>query len=282
MRPYTLLQHAKRYIIIRMNKKHTLDDLIAVMARLRDPDGGCPWDLEQNFKSIAPYTIEEAYEVADAIDNDDMAHLREELGDLLLQPIYHAQMAAESGEFDIHDVIQDITDKMIHRHPHVFGDTDANSAADVNKLWDERKAMEKGKDSLKSALDGVPKALPALLRAQKLQKKAAKTGFEWQKLDHVLDKVEEEIAELREAVKSGIKEDKTEELGDLLFALTNFARMIGINSEEALRQCNNKFESRFKGMEKDSKKLDIDNFSDASLGQMLQLWNDQKDKEKQE
>ncbi|MGB0719755.1 MAG: nucleoside triphosphate pyrophosphohydrolase [Bdellovibrionales bacterium] len=264
-----------------MNKKHNINDLIAVMEKLRDPDGGCPWDLEQDFKTIAPYTIEEAYEVADAIDRNDMENLREELGDLLLQPIYHTQIAAENGHFTIDDVIHDITAKMIHRHPHVFGDTQAHSAEDVNTLWDERKKLEKGKEEHvdKSALDGVPLALPALLRAQKLQKKAAKTGFEWPSTDEALDKLQEEIRELRDAIQSGDPQNQTEEFGDILFVLANFGRMLGLNAEEALRQCNSKFEKRFKGMEDDFKASNKV-ISDASLDQMTQSWNDQKQKEK--
>lgn len=259
------------------NQPHPIEKLIEVMARLRDPEGGCPWDLEQNFKTIAPYTIEEAYEVADAIDNNDMENLREELGDLLLQPIYHAQMAAEAGHFDIYDVITDITQKMIHRHPHVFSDTDAKTAQDVNTLWDERKKLEKGKNpqAQKSALDGVPGALPSLLRSQKLQKKAAKTGFEWENTDQVLEKLEEEIAELRGAIKNNDKDNQIEEFGDILFVLTNFARMLNINAEEALRQCNSKFERRFKGMEEDFK-LKNQEISAASLEEMTQAWNRQK------
>lgn len=262
-----------------MTKQYDINDLINVMVRLRDPDGGCPWDLEQDFKTIAPYTIEEAYEVVDAIDNNDMENLREELGDLLLQPIYHAQMAKEAGHFDIADVINDITAKMIHRHPHVFGDTDAKTAQDVNALWDERKKLEKGKEDSadKSAIDGIPIALPALLRSQKLQKKAAKTGFEWPNTDLVLEKLQEELEELRQALKNDDKDNQIEEFGDILFVLTNFARMLGINAEEALRQCNSKFEHRFKGMEKDFK-LKNEVLSNANLEQMTKAWNDQKKK----
>ncbi|MCB1720795.1 MAG: nucleoside triphosphate pyrophosphohydrolase [Rhodospirillales bacterium] len=263
-----------------MNKpsnKHPIEDLIAVMAALRNPDGGCPWDLQQNFKTIAPYTIEEAYEVADAIERNNMNDLREELGDLLLQPIYHAQMAAEDNLFTIEDVIRDITEKMISRHPHVFGDHDAQTPEDVNKIWDERKKAEKS-DQNASALDGVTKALPALLRAKKLQKKAAKVGFEWPGPAQVLDKLEEELGEMREALASGTLEQKTDELGDLLFVLANLARMLDINPETALRECNDKFERRFRGLEKELKQKSID-LKDASLKQMEQEWVKQKQKE---
>jgi MazG family protein len=253
---------------------YTIDDLIKVMAKLRDPNGGCPWDLEQNFKTIAPYTIEEAYEVAEAIDNNDMSNLREELGDLLLQPIYHAQMAAEAKHFNIHDVINDITYKMIHRHPHVFGDADAQTAGDVNTIWDERKAREDGKNNNKSAIDGIPKALPSALRAQKLQKKAAKTGFEWPNTDDALEKLHEELQELQDAQTQA---EKLEEFGDILFVLINYGRMLGLNAEEALRQCNAKFEKRFKGMEEDFQK-EKRTIADASLEEMLEAWNNQKKK----
>ncbi len=256
---------------------HPIDKLIWVMRCLRDKDHGCPWDLEQDHKSIAPYTIEEAYEVADAIERNDMDDLREELGDLLLQPIYHAQLASELGTFDITDVINDITEKMLSRHPHVFADTTANTAEDVNAIWDARKAEEKGAQH-KSAIDGVTKGLPALLRAEKLQKKAAKVGFEWPELTQVLDKMEEEILELREALADGTHKQKEEELGDLLFVLANFARMQGINPETALRDANNKFDRRFKGLEADLKETGIE-LQDASLDQMTQGWDQQKVKE---
>jgi len=266
--------------VTKVPNKHPIEDLIAVMAALRNPDGGCPWDLQQNFKTIAPYTIEEAYEVADAIERNDMSDLREELGDLLLQPIYHAQMAAEDNIFTIEDVIRDITEKMISRHPHVFGDQNASSPEDVNKIWDAKKNEEKAKKSKHndSALDGVTKALPALLRAEKLQKKAAKVGFEWPGPEQVLDKLEEELVEMREALASGTLEQKTDELGDLLFVLANLARMLNINPETALRECNDKFERRFRGLEKELKQKSID-LKDASLEQMEQAWVNQKQKE---
>jgi ATP diphosphatase len=261
------------------NTPHPIEKLMAVMAKLRDANGGCPWDLAQDFKSIAPYTIEEAYEVADAIDRGDMNDLKEELGDLLLQSVYHAQMAAESGAFDLNEVINGVIDKMIFRHPHVFGDGKAESAEDVNVIWDAQKAKEKGggANEPSSALDGVPMSLPSLLRAQKILKKASKTGFEWKALEDVLDKLDEEILEIRTALKSGSLPDMTEEMGDILFVLANFARMNGINAEEALRQACNKFIKRFKGMECDFK-LESKNISNASLPEMEQMWVRQKKK----
>lgn len=261
-------------------KKENYDfyDLVKVMAELRKPDGGCPWDLEQNFKTIAPYTIEEAYEVADAIEKKDMENLREELGDLLFQPVYHSQMATELGIFDIHNVIHDVTEKMITRHPHVFGDQNATTAQDVNAIWDERKNAEK-RQSNKSAIDNVPLALPALLRAQKLQKKAAKTGFEWTKAEQILDKLEEELGELREACKNKTLADKQDELGDVIFVIANLARLLDVNAEEALRQTNAKFERRFKGLETDLLNRGIA-LTDATLDQMQDAWNDQKTKER--
>ena len=262
-----------------MPSKHPIDDLIAVMAALRNPENGCPWDLEQDFKSIAPYTIEEAYEVADAIDRDDMKDLREELGDLLLQPIYHAQMASEIKAFDINDVIRDITQKMISRHPHVFANEAAATPEDVNKIWDERKKAEKGADNNQSALNGVTKGLPALLRASKLTKKAAKVGFEWPSPEGALNKLDEELSEMREALKTGSLEQKADEVGDLLFVIANLARMLGINPETALRDCNNKFERRFRGLETELKKS-YENLNDASLEEMEAAWNKQKQKER--
>lgn len=260
---------------------HPIEKLIWVMACLRDPNGGCPWDLEQDFKSIAPYTIEEAYEVSDAIQRNDMNDLCEELGDLLLQPIYHAQMASEEGAFTIDDVINGVTDKMIERHPHVFGDGSAKTAEDVNVTWEQRKQAERDRKGLtsESALDGVTKALPALLRAQKLQKKAAKTGFEWTEVNDVLDKFEEELAEMREAVKSGTIEEKADELGDLFFVLVNFGRLLGINSETALRDCNDKFERRFRGVEADFVAQGTQ-ISERSLDEMTAMWKAQKEKER--
>lgn len=265
-----------------MNEKDPVKAILKLMARLRDPDGGCPWDIEQDFKSIAPYTVEEAYEVADAIAREDMDDLKDELGDLLLQVVYHAQMASEEGLFTFGDVARHVTDKMIHRHPHVFGDEQAHSAGDVeNKIWEERKALEanKKKKVQNSVLDDVPANLPALKRAQKLQKRAAKVGFEWDEAIDVLDKMEEEVAEMRAAIKSGKQEEVIDELGDLFFVLTNFGRMLGTDCENALTHANLKFIRRFKGMEEDSK-ADGKDFSTLPLDEQEAYWQAQKAKER--
>lgn len=255
-----------------MTQKHTFNDLITIMAKLRNPNGGCPWDIQQDFQSIAPYTIEEAYEVADAIERNDMTALREELGDLLLQPVYHAQMASESHIFDIQDVIHDICEKMIYRHPHVFGNAAAKSAEDVNAIWDEKKKAEKQQQAQNtSLLDDIPQNFPALLRAHKLQKKAAKVGFEWPDISGVLDKLQEELTELEEAHSKGNLTELADELGDVLFVLVNYARMSGLNAEDLMRAANNKFEKRFRYIE--SQIPDLEN---ATLEQMEEKWQEAK------
>jgi MazG family protein len=259
--------------------KTGIDALLAVMARLRDPNGGCPWDLEQDFKTIAPYTIEEAYEVADAIERDDMADLKDELGDLLLQVVYHAQMAQEAGHFTFGDVVEGVTAKMIHRHPHVFGDAQARSAGDVNALWEERKDKESKRQQADSILDDVTRALPALIRAQKLQKRAARVGFEWSEPKFVLDKLEEETAEMRQALKDGRTAEIADELGDLFFVLTNFGRMLELDCEDVLRNANLKFERRFKYIEKELKVKNKD-WKDTDLDEMEALWQEAKKLEK--
>ena len=250
-------------------QKSGIDKLLEVMARLRDPDGGCPWDLEQNFKTIAPYTIEEAYEVADAIDRNDLNDLKEELGDLLLQVAFHAQMASEENIFNFDDVANGIADKLIYRHPHVFGDKTAATADDVLTIWNERKDAEKTNIS---AIDGVTLGLPALLRAQKLQKKAAKSGFVWPDAQSAWKKVEEELAEFKDAKT---KEHQAEELGDLMFCIVNYARLAGYDAEEILTATNKKFESRFKNMEKnlESKNRKLQS---STLDEMLAAWNEGK------
>ncbi|MDO9488772.1 MAG: nucleoside triphosphate pyrophosphohydrolase [Sphingomonadaceae bacterium] len=235
--------------------------LAEVMRRLRDPIGGCPWDLEQDFATIAPYTIEEAYEVADAIARGDMAELREELGDLLLQVVYHSQMAAEAGTFTLADVAAGIADKMIRRHPHVFGDVEVASAAAQTDAWERLKAAEKPRDG---ALDGVALGLPALMRAQKLQKRAARTGFDWPDADGPRAKIAEELQEVAEAGD----DERAGEVGDLLFAVVNYARHLGVDAEEALRTANAKFERRFSAMEAASG----DRFASLDLDAKEALW----------
>ncbi|MFZ2466976.1 nucleoside triphosphate pyrophosphohydrolase [Parvibaculum sedimenti] len=230
-----------------------IEALLSIMAKLRNPDGGCPWDLEQNFATIAPYTIEEAYEVADAIERGDMADLRDELGDLLLQVAFHAQMANEVGTFAFEDVVRAICEKMIRRHPHVFGDETAGSAGAVKGRWDDIKDEEKaakGKPATESILEDVPFALPALTRAVKLQNRAARVGFDWPSTVEVLDKLNEEMLELSEELTKGGDPDRLEdEFGDLLFVYANLARHMKIDPEAALRRANAKFSRRFKHIE---------------------------------
>ena len=227
--------------------------LIEVMARLRHPDTGCPWDVEQDFSTIAPYTIEEAYEVADAIQRGHMGDLKEELGDLLFQVVFHSQMASEEGAFDIADVTQGIADKMVRRHPHVFDAPDARSADQQTQAWEvikaEERAAKTATDAAPSALDGVALSLPALLRAEKLQKRAARVGFDWTEAEPIFDKLIEETAEVREAIATGVQDDIEDEIGDLLFVGANLARRLGIDPEQALRRANAKFERRFRAME---------------------------------
>lgn len=233
----------------------TTDDLLRIMARLRDPDGGCPWDVEQDFASIAPYTIEEAYEVADAIEQNDMESLKGELGDLLLQVVFHAQMAAEAGHFDYADVVHGISEKMVVRHPHVFGDVSVEDADAQTRAWEDQKAAERAKKAeaegrTPSVLDDVARGLPALMRAEKLQKRAARVGFDWPTAEPVFDKVREELDEVHEVIEAGGDPDKLEdELGDLLFTCVNLARKLGADPETALRRTISKFERRFRAVE---------------------------------
>ena len=224
--------------------------LIEVMRALRDPDTGCPWDIEQDFASIAPYTIEEAYEVADAIERQDWQDLKAELGDLLLQTVYHTQMASEEKLFDFDDVANAISDKMVARHPHVFGDESREKSADQQTAdWEAIKAAERAEKAKQGTLDDVALALPALMRAIKLQKRAARVGFDWPEIDQVLDKMLEEAHELNDA-KSNLSQAKIEEeFGDLLFVMVNFGRHLKIDGEEALRFANAKFTRRFKHIE---------------------------------
>jgi ATP diphosphatase len=224
--------------------------LVAIMARLRDPEAGCPWDIEQDFTTIAPYTIEEAYEVADAIARADMADLQGELGDLLLQSVYHAQMAAEAGHFDFAAVARGIADKMVARHPHVFGeDSRDRTAAEQTRDWERIKAAERADRAETRTLDGVAISLPALLRAVKLQRRAARVGFDWPDIGPVLDKLAEEAREVAEARDRLAQAELEEEVGDLLFVMANLARHLGVDPEAALRGANAKFTRRFNAIE---------------------------------
>lgn len=251
-------------------------ELARIMARLRDPVSGCAWDLAQDFSTIAPYTIEEAYEVADAIERGDMGELRDELGDLLFQVMFHSRMAEEAGSFALADVVAAINDKMIRRHPHVFGeDRDGRSADEQTAAWEVMKAAERAKkaaaDVPPSALDGVARALPALLRAEKLQKRAARTGFDWTETPPIFDKLEEEIAEVKEAMASGDAEAIEDEVGDLLFVVANLARRLSVDPEQALRKANAKFERRFRAMEAAAAQEKID-FASLSLDKQEAYW----------
>lgn len=256
-----------------------MKQLLAIMARLRDPSGGCPWDLEQNFGTIAPYTIEEAYEVAEAIAAGNREELRDELGDLLLQVVFHAQMAAEEGSFTFADVVQSISDKMIRRHPHVFGDAEIKTAAAQTAHWETLKAAERAGKKRERILDDVPAALPALMRAQKLQARAARVGFDWPDASGVLAKIREELAEVEAAIASGAPAAIADELGDLLFAVTNLARFTGQDAETALRGTNEKFTRRFGHIE-DSLRAAGKPFAEVTLHDMEALWNEAKTKER--
>ncbi len=245
--------------------------LQTMMARLRDPKTGCPWDVEQTFKTIAPYTIEEAYEVNDAVERGHMGDLKEELGDLLLQVVFHARMADEQNEFDFDAVSDALVEKMIARHPHVFGDENERDSEAQTRAWEALKAKERaGKNSSStSALDGVATALPALMRAEKLQKRAARVGFDWAEPQQVLDKIIEEAGEITEAKADGEPQYRIhEEVGDLLFAVTNLARKLGVDPEHALRDTNNKFTTRFHHMEQNTDS----SLETLSLEQLEELW----------
>ncbi|QGZ95136.1 Nucleoside triphosphate pyrophosphohydrolase [Terricaulis silvestris] len=251
--------------------------VLDVMARLRDPQRGCPWDIEQTFATIAPYTIEEAYEVADAIDRNDLKALKEELGDLLFQVAFHARMAEEQGAFDFADVAQALADKMIERHPHVFGEKVERTAEEQTAAWETLKA-EKRAASGASLLHDVPMALPALMRAEKLTKRAARINFDWPTPEPVLEKLEEELAELKEARASGDQEHIAEEMGDILFVMANLARKLKVDPEEALRRANAKFTRRFQYIE--TKLAEAGRTGPQPLDDMEALWLEAKRAEK--
>ncbi len=249
--------------------------LTSIMAQLRNPDGGCPWDIEQTSQSIARYTIEEAYEVVDAIERGDIDDLRDELGDLLLQVVFHSQMASENGQFTVEDVALSINDKMVRRHPHVFERPDGRDANGQTEAWEAIKAKERAKRSTKdtpaSALDGIAGALPALMRAEKLQKRAARTGFDWTNPEDILDKLAEETQEVKDAIAGGVEAEIEDEIGDLLFVAANLARRFSFDPETALKKSNQKFERRFRAMETLAAERGQD-FSALSLAEQDALW----------
>ena len=258
-----------------MQPARDISRLVEIMARLRDKETGCPWDLEQDYRSIRNYTIEEAYEVADAIERDDFDDLREELGDLLLQPVFHAQMASEEGRFDFGDVVQAITEKLIRRHPHVFGEQAARDAGGARARWDDVKEDERARkaarrDIVPSALDDVPMVLPALARAEKLASRAAKVGFDWPDVPAVLAKVTEELDELQAAADGA---ERHEEMGDLLFAVANLARHLNIDPEAALRDANAKFTRRFHHVEARAREDGVA-MKEAGLERLDGYWNE--------
>ncbi|WP_262691644.1 nucleoside triphosphate pyrophosphohydrolase [Kordiimonas aestuarii] len=268
-----------------MSDTYSMAGLLDIMRRLRDPDGGCPWDVEQTFKTIAPYTIEEAYEVDEAIRANDMDALKDELGDLLFQAVFHSQMAEEAGHFTFADVVQGVSEKMVRRHPHVFGKADIATADAQTSAWEIQKAKEralkaKEQGQTASALDGVSISLPALLRAMKLQKRAARVGFDWPQTSDVLDKLQEEARELVEAAQNNTDVAHIkEEVGDLLFVMANLARHLAIDPEEALRGTNAKFERRFHRIEALLAQQGRTP-SQSSLEEMDTLWNQAKIEEK--
>ena len=251
--------------------------LIEVMAKLRDPINGCAWDLEQDHASIAPYTIEEAYEVQDAIEKNDMQGLREELGDLLLQVVFQARIGEEAGHFDFADIAQAITDKMIRRHPHIFGDHEYRTAEEQRQAWEDMKAEERQSKNETRLLDDVAATLPAMMRAFKLQKRAARVGFDWPDSQQVLDKVKEELAEVEaELTPDQIDQNRLEdEIGDVLFSVINLARKLEIDPEQALKSTNNKFTNRFNYVEQVIVS-NGNNFKEASLDEMEDLWQKAK------
>ncbi|MFZ5608633.1 MAG: nucleoside triphosphate pyrophosphohydrolase [Pseudomonadota bacterium] len=257
-------------------RRDPLHDLRAVMARLRAPEGGCPWDRAQDFASIAPYTLEEAYEVVDCIERRAWPELKAELGDLLFQVVYHARMAEEAGLFDFDDVARGVADKMVRRHPHVFADATIANAEAQSAAWEAIKAAERAaKEGAEGALDGVPRALPALVRAQKIQARAAQLGFDWPEVAPVLAKVEEELAELCAAQEAGDEAGLREEMGDLLFACVNLARHLECDAEAALRQATAKFQRRFARVEEMARN-DGQKLEEMSLEMLEVLWQNAK------
>ncbi len=254
-----------------------MDQLLKIMQQLRDPKDGCPWDVEQDFASIAPYTIEEAYEVVDAIERNDLDDLKDELGDLLLQVVFHSQMADEKGIFNFSDVAKGISGKLVRRHPGVFDSVEINTSQEQLDAWEDIKAGERKDKGMKSLLDGIPKGMAEFQRSVKLQNRAGDVGFEWASAEPVLDKFEEEIEEIREAIQSGNKEEMKDELGDILFVASNLARQLDIDPAEALRHANRKFERRFRAMENLAGGGDA--MKGLELDEMEALWQNVKSHE---
>ena len=252
--------------------------LLEIMASLRDPETGCPWDIKQTFETIVPYTLEEAYEVADSIERGHMKELKDELGDLLFQVVFYAQMAKEQGLFDFDDVVNAINDKLVRRHPHVFADVDCKDEAKLHEAWEQSKASERDQKAVTekaSLLDGVAAALPALKRAQKLQKRAARVGFDWDGIDPVFDKLQEEIEEIRQALKQNDQDSIKEESGDLLFSCVNLLRHMDVDAEEALRHCNHKFIQRFHYIEQQLQVLNR-TIEQCDIDELEHLWQQAK------
>ncbi|MEW6408946.1 MAG: nucleoside triphosphate pyrophosphohydrolase [Nitrospirota bacterium] len=254
-----------------MKDRWTFDNLVSIMERLRGA-GGCPWDKEQTRESLKPFLVEETYEVIEAIDEGNPEKIKEELGDLLIQILFHAQIAKEREEFDINDVIERIADKLIKRHPHVFGDKDLKTPKAVLENWEE---LKKAEGKRKSVLDGVPKELPALLRAHRLQDKASRIGFDWERVEDVVNKLDEELDEFRKALQSNIPGRIEDELGDVFFVLVNIARFVGVNPEDALRKTISKFISRFRYIEMKAADAGL-KLSEMSLEEMDKLWDEAK------
>ena len=250
--------------------------LLEIMAKLRDPEGGCPWDQRQTYATIVPYTLEEAYEVADAIQRDDMDELRDELGDLLFQIVFYSQIACEQGHFDFHDVAGGINAKMIRRHPHVFAGADYRDDEALRTAWEKTKAEERaarGEGERTSQMDGVARALPALIRAEKLQKRAARVGFDWPDARGAFDKAREELVEIETEWREGDQDRLQDELGDLLFAMVNVVRLLGMDAEQTLSQANEKFERRFRAMESRLGKAGTPVLSELSLTELDAAWD---------
>ena len=261
----------------------SVQELLQIMARLRDPEGGCPWDLRQTYRTIAPYTLEEAYEVADAIERGDMRELRDELGDLLFQIVFYSRMAEEEGHFDFGDVARGICDKMLRRHPHVFADAEYHDDDQLRHAWEQQKAeerAERGTAAQTSQMDGVARALPALIRAEKLQKRAARVGFDWPDAAGAFAKAREELDEVEAEIAAGDQLRLQDELGDLLFAMVNVVRLLGMDAEQTLSRANEKFERRFRALERALGSAGHDELGELSLETLNAAWEDVKRRER--